>query len=224
MQKMIEPVAIYRGCYGEKFGVPRQAGLVESAWGRVEFVGSLAKEEAIRTLEEFSHVWLVFGFDQAEWQGALTVRPPRLGGDERVGVFASRSPFRPNGLGLSAVRLEEVVCGGGQVYLKVGGGDLVDGTPIYDVKPYVPYADAIQEVQGGWAAERPSILEVVDKAGVLDSLHKTEAGLIRETLEQDLRPAIHEGGERIYGVLIDGWNVRFRVDGRVCFLVDLEKS
>jgi len=222
MQKVIEPVGIYRGCYGEKFGVPRQAGLVKAAWGRVELMGEYAREEAVRTLGEFSHVWVGFGFDQAKWEGALTVRPPRLGGDERVGVFASRSPFRPNGLGLSAVKLEEVICEEGKVSLRVSGGDLVDGTPVYDVKPYVPYADAVEGAEGAWAGERPELLKVDDPNGILLKLDERVRRLIGETLAQDVRPAVHEDEERVYGVFLAGINVRFRVDGGVCEVISCE--
>ena len=163
----IRPVGIVRSCFGGKFAVPRQPGLCPSAWGELVFEPEFRQPEALRGIEGFSHLWLIFGFHltaDAGWHP--TVRPPRLGGNERVGVFASRSTFRPNGLGLSLVRLEgvEVREKEGSVLL-LGGVDLVDGTPVYDVKPYLPYAESLPDAAGGFAAEEPRRVEVLT-AGV----------------------------------------------------------
>jgi tRNA-Thr(GGU) m(6)t(6)A37 methyltransferase TsaA len=150
----LRPVAILRTPFAEKFGVPRQSGLVTAAEGHVEFLPEFAAAEFVRGLEEFSHVWLITGFHlNPPWDGAATVRPPRLGGNERVGVFASRSPSRPNGLGLSLVQLLAVEPG----VLRVAGVDSVDGTPVYDVKPYLPWCEAKPDARSDWAKDAPSI-------------------------------------------------------------------
>ena len=147
----LEPIGIVRSCFGSKFAVPRQPGLCPSAWGHLVFHEPYRSPEALRGICGFSHLWLIFGFHETLAQGwHPTVRPPRLGGNERVGVFASRSPFRPNGLGLSLVKLEGSDPTG---TLLLGGLDLLDGTPIYDVKPYLAYAEAIPEATSGFAHE-----------------------------------------------------------------------
>jgi tRNA-Thr(GGU) m(6)t(6)A37 methyltransferase TsaA len=150
----INPVAVARTPFRERFGIPRQPGLVPEVPGRLVFVPPYDRPEAVEGLAAFSHVWLVFGFHaNAAPDGTLTVRPPRLGGNRRVGVFASRSPYRPNRLGLSAVRLDGVDLASGTPVLRLRGLDLLDGTPVYDVKPYVPYTDALADASGGFAAE-----------------------------------------------------------------------
>ena len=146
----ISPVAFLRTPFAEKFGVPRQGGLVPAAEGTVEFLPAFAALEFTRGLEAFSHVWLVTGFhENPPWTGSAVVRPPRLGGNERVGVFASRSPNRPNGLGLTLVRLRSVEPGA----LRVAGVDAVDGTPVYDVKPYLPWCEAVPDARADWRSE-----------------------------------------------------------------------
>lgn len=148
----ISPVALARTPFRERFGIPRQPGLVPDVPGRVVFLPPYDRPEAVEGLERFSHVWLVFGFHaNPEPDGALTVRPPRLGGNRRVGVFASRSPYRPNRLGLSVARLEAVDLTADGPVLRLRGLDLLDGTPVYDVKPYVPYTDAVADAVGGFA-------------------------------------------------------------------------
>ena len=158
----IDPIATVRSCFGAKFAVPRQPGLCPSAWGRLVFHPEYRSPEAVRGIEGFSHLWLVFGFHETVGQGwKPTVRPPRLGGNQRIGVFASRSTFRPNGLGLSLVRLEGVdTKAPDSPVLLLGGLDLLDGTPVYDVKPYLPYAEAVPEAAGGFAGEAISRLPV----------------------------------------------------------------
>ena len=163
----IEPIAHIRSPFGEKFGIPRQSSLAECP-SRIEFEQGYALEDAVRGLEAFSHIWLIWGFSEARWEGNFTVRPPRLGGNTRIGVFASRSPFRPNSLGMSAVRLQriEFTADRGPV-LHVVGADLLDGTPIYDIKPYIPYADCIPEASDGYTAgTKGHRLEVVFAPGV----------------------------------------------------------
>jgi tRNA-Thr(GGU) m(6)t(6)A37 methyltransferase TsaA len=213
-------VALLRTPFGQKFGVPRQSGLVEEAEGIVEFLPAFAAPEFTRGLEGFSHVWLLTWFHANDgWTGAATVRPPRLGGDERVGVFASRSPNRPTPIGLSLVRLLGVEPG----RLRVAGVDAVDGTPVLDVKPYVPWAEARGDAHGSWAARPPEPRPpeaVVVSAGAEECIKKmdTDGGratlaLVRAVLRHDLHPAYQDGPGRIYGVLLNGWDVRYRIDG-----------
>ena len=214
----IKPVAILRTPFAEKFGVPRQSGLVMAAEGRVEFLPEFAAPEFVRGLEDFSHVWLVTGFHlNPPWAGAATVRPPRLGGNERVGVFASRSPSRPNGLGLSLVELRRVEAG----VLTVGGVDAVDGTPVYDVKPYLPWCEAKPEARSDWAKDAPptrAAADVVIPAEIERALPAPVATLVRQLLGLDLQPAYQAAGSgQTYGMAVAGWNVRWRAapDGRI---------
>lgn len=207
----LRPVAVLRTPFHEKFGVPRQSGLVPAAEGIVEFLPEFAAAEFVRGLEDFSHVWLITGFHlNPPWDGAATVRPPRLGGNERVGVFASRAPSRPNGLGLSLVELREVRPG----LLRVGGIDAVDGTPVYDVKPYLPWCEAKPEARSDWAKDAPAIRAagaVVIPAEIERELPEAVATLVRQLLGLNLQPA-YQGAEagRIYGMTVAGWNVRWR--------------
>ena len=201
-------------CYGEKFGVPRQPGLIDGAWGELVFDPEFRNVDAVRGLEGFSHVWLVFVFHLAmrkSWNP--TVRPPRLGGNEKVGVFASRSPFRPNPVGLSCVRLKEIdnLHPDGPV-LRLGGVDLVDGTPVLDIKPYIPYCDSLPDATAGFAHEPPAKLAV--QWGTQTPTHLTPEvkSLIENSLSLDPRPAYqHDQNDREYGCLIGGFNVRWKV-------------
>lgn len=194
--------------FREKFGVPRQAGLVDYE-ARVVFESEYRVPEAVRGLEEFDYVWLIWQFHlTAECRWSPTVRPPRLGGNKRVGVFASRSPFRPNALGLSSVRLLRVEPG---PVLVVSGADLVDGTPIFDIKPYIPYADSHPDARSGFAPEAPTPLGVVDDHGLLLQLPEEKRKALEQTLQQDPRPHYQHDADRIYALRFDGWEVRFRV-------------
>lgn len=213
----IKPIAYYRGPLGEKFGTPRQAGLVPGLAGVVEFCDGF-EPAMLDGLEGFDYVWLIWGFSlnrplegvaEGPFDGvASKVRPPRLGGNEKMGVFATRSPYRPNPLGLSSVRLAGIDAAAG--CLEVLGADLVDGTPIYDIKPYVEYADSHPSVRSGFAAEAPGkALKVVWE----------DASMRDETLEAilslDPRPAYQDDPSRIYGLSFKGKNIRFRVEGDV---------
>jgi tRNA-Thr(GGU) m(6)t(6)A37 methyltransferase TsaA len=176
----IKPVAYIRTDFQDKFGIPRQSGRVPTLLGRIVFEPSYRSPEAIRGIEEFSHLWLIFGFSAAKrGRRALTVRPPRLGGNKRVGVFATRSPYRPNSLGLSLVRLERIEESEGEgAVLVVSGVDLLDGTPIYDIKPYLPYADAKPDAIGGFGEEmRDYALEVDFPSELLARLPRTSGML-----------------------------------------------
>ena len=207
----LRPIAILRTPFPEKFGVPRQSGLVPSAEGRVEFAPEFAAPEFTRGLEAFSHVWLITGFHHnPPWTGSAVVRPPRLGGNDRVGVFASRSPNRPNPLGLSLVRLLGIEPGA----LRVAGVDAVDGTPVYDAKPYLPWCEAVPEAAADWARSAPparSADAVVIAPELAAQLGPETTRLVREVLRLDLAPAYHEETTRTYGLALAGWNIRWRV-------------
>lgn len=221
----IEPIGFLRTCFGEKFAVPRQPGLCPSAWGTLEFLAPYRSAEAVRGLESFSHVWLIFGFHKTEGEGwHPTVRPPRLGGNERVGVFASRSTFRPNGLGLSLVKLDHIAWetenGMEPPVLHVSGVDLVDGTPVYDVKPYLPFIEALPDAAGGYASEPIARVDViVDEAAREDfrKLPERARRVIMEALSLDPRPAASpKDGGKTYGALLCGVNVTFRFADGTC--------
>ena len=201
----MKPIGVVESCFGEKFGTPRQSGIVESARGRIVFSDEV-DDEACRGLEEFSHLWLVFLFDQVDEEEARwLVRPPRLGGNEKKGVFATRSPFRPNRIGLSLGKFESI----GEGCLEVSGLDLVDGTPILDVKPYLPYVESVPDAKGGFAETAPVRMEVVFQ---FDDLEGGDRRLISEALSLDPRPAYHDDPERIYGCLLAGYEVKWRAE------------
>ncbi len=208
------PIAHIETVYKTKFGVPRQAGLVD-VQSRIVFEPEYRVSEAVRGLEEFEYVWLIWGFHLAErQQWSPTVRPPRLGGNKRVGVFATRSPFRPNPIGLSSVRLVGVAVEPklGPV-LTVSGADLVDGTPIYDIKPYLAYADSHPDARSGFAQQAPVRLEVDDPCGLLCALSPDERSAIVSSLALDPRPHYQDDPSRIYAMLLASREVKFRVDG-----------
>lgn len=214
----VQVIARIHSDFQEKFGIPRQSGLVPDLQARIVFEPKFRNPDAIRGIEGFSHLWLIWQFSQAlrsEW--SPTVRPPRLGGNTRIGVFASRSPFRPNSIGLSCVRLEQVLSDSVDgPTLIVSGADLLDGTPIYDIKPYIPYADCLPEAAGGFASERPAAaLQVEISDGLLESIPpEKRAGLLR-VLALDPRPSYHSDPERVYGMRFSGYEIRFSVLGSV---------
>lgn len=212
----MEPIARIRSEFPTKFGVPRQAGLVEGLRASVVFEPPYRVADALRGIEGFSHLWLIWEFSKARREGwSPTVRPPRLGGNKRLGVFATRSPFRPNPIGLSCVRLVEVRQDRelGPV-LVVAGADLMDGTPIYDVKPYLPYADCKPEAAGGFAAQpKEADLEVDCPDALLDNLPEEKRAALLAVLAQDPRPQYQDDPSRVYGMAFAGLEVRFRVEG-----------
>ncbi len=253
---VIEPIAVFQSPFATKFGVPRQSGLSEHLRGRIKLLPPYNREEALRGLEDFSHLWLIWGFSANKGQEkkinaaqtakspslgeglgvgspgpsslgeglgvgspepstlgeglavGLTVRPPRLGGNKRLGVFATRSPFRPNGLGLSSVKIVSV--GDGEI--EVAGADLMDGTPIYDIKPYLPYADSHPQARGGFTDStvwQPLRVVFPDKWRACFS--DEDAAALTDVLALDPRPHYHDSPERIYGMAFCGHDVRFRV-------------
>ena len=213
-------VARIRSDFAEKVGVPRQSGLVPELTAEVVFEPEYRDAEALRGIEGFSHLWLIWEFSEAvrgDW--SPTVRPPRLGGNVRMGVFATRSPFRPNPVGLSCVRLLGVTERGS---LLVAGADLVDGTPIYDVKPYVPYADAHPEALGGFAPEAPEPLRVDCPPELLEKLPEDRRAALLGVLALDPRPRYQNDPERLYGMRFAGREVRFTVDGATLHVREIE--
>lgn len=214
----LTPIAYYHGAMKEKFGIPRQPGLVEGLFGQIIFEAEFKNEAALRGLDDFSHIWLIWGFSESQSsEFRPTVRPPRLHGNERMGVFATRSPFRPNSLGLSAVKLVGIEDG----KILVAGADLMDGTPIFDIKPYLPYTDQIPEATGGFASERPSqerlaVLWPEELRGVLE-----DEVVVTHLLAQDPRPAYQDDSERVYGMRYGDWNIRFRVKDKTLTVVEL---
>lgn len=217
----ITPVAFFHSPLSSKFGIPRQSGLAPSLEGCIVFTPEYRHKEAVRGLEAFDYLWLIWEFSANGVGTGLTVRPPRLGGNERVGVFASRSPFRPNRLGLSCVHINKVELSapdGPLIY--VSGADLMDGTPIYDVKPYVAYADAHPDARSGFVdqhAWHPLKVEVPADVAILFTAEELRA--LREVLAQDPRPRYHDDADRIYGMPFAGHDVKFRIDGlKVCVL------
>ena len=223
MEKLIKPIAIIKTGFIEKFGIPRQSGRAPSSIGEIIFLDKFNDENAIKRIEEFSHLWLIFGFSANPETEALSVRPPRLGGNEKVGVFASRSPFRPNGLGLSVVKLLEVKKDK-QISLMVSGVDLLDGTPIYDIKPYLPSADKIEDAIGGYADEVKDYKLNVEFSDELKSNIKEEyLPTIIECLKDDPRPSYHEDG-REYGMTYFEYNVKFIVNNGTLKVISVEKT
>ena len=213
-------VAIARTPFREKFGIPRQSGLVEEARARIELVAPFDRAEAFREIGGFSHLWLLWVAHQAAGDmKSMTVRPPRLGGNRKVGVFASRSPFRPNPIGLSVVRLLEVDTAARPPALVVAGADLLDGTPVIDIKPYLPYADAVPDASGGFAQFAPDRVFTVTFSpaakAFLDSRDDGEylRALITRLLELDPRPAYREQETAAYAFRVEDVDVRWRVEG-----------
>ena len=212
----ITPIAYIKSDFPEKFGIPRQSGLVEELTATVVFQPPYRVPDALRGLEGFSHLWLIWEFSQARRESwSPTVRPPRLGGNKRLGVFATRSPFRPNPLGLSCVRLLEVRQDRAQgLVLVVSGADLLDGTPIYDIKPYLPYADCKPEAVGGFAARPKGADLAVDcSPALLDRVPEDKRAALLAVLAQDPRPQYQDDPERVYGMAFAGLEVKFRVAG-----------
>ncbi|MBQ3217145.1 MAG: tRNA (N6-threonylcarbamoyladenosine(37)-N6)-methyltransferase TrmO [Oscillospiraceae bacterium] len=207
----MEHIAHIHSEFPTKFGIPRQSGLAESLCAEIVFEEKYRNPDALRGIEGFSHLWLIWEFSQAKRSNwSPTVRPPRLGGNERMGVFATRSPFRPNPIGLSCVKLEEVRWE--EMVLVVSGADLLDGTPIFDIKPYLPYADSHPEAMGGFANSMPEAqLQVECRSELLEKLPPRQRRALLEVLSQDPRPSYQEDPERVYGMAFAGFDVRFRI-------------
>lgn len=220
----ILPIALFRSPFKTKFGVPRQSGLVEGLKGRIVLLNEYANSDSLRGLDQFDYLWLIWGFSGNRHQSATfqpTVRPPRLGGNERMGVFATRSPYRPNEMGLSAVRI--VTIEGTEIV--VSGADLMDGTPIYDIKPYLPYADAHPNARGGFTDQSQwKELVVVFPSNLHNPLSESDTLTLRETLALDPRPHFHHNPCRIYGLAFGSYDIRFQVSGQTLTVVEIVSS
>ena len=223
----IKPIAHIETDFKEKFGIPRQSGRVAESIGKIVFEPEYRIPEAIRGIEEFSHLWLIFDFSKNHREEfSPTVRPPRLGGNKRVGVFASRSPFRPNSLGLSSVKLIEVLKTEkeGNILI-VSGADLLSGTPIYDIKPYLPFTDCHKEAVGGYADEFESYkLSVSFPENLLLKLPEEKRSVIIRVLEEDPRPSYQEDGSRVYKFLFSDFQIGFKVIDKTVRVVSVEKA
>lgn len=224
MEHTMKVIARIHTDFPEKFGIPRQSGLVEALRAEIVFEPEYRNPDALRGLEGFSHLWLIWEFSQAvrkDW--SPTVRPPRLGGNARMGVFATRSPFRPNPIGLSSVRLDRVEphTPSGPI-LHVSGADLLNETPIFDIKPYLPYADAHPNAQGGWTGgEADALLEVHCAPELLRSFSADRQAALLGVLANDPRPHYQSDADRVYGLRFGGSNVRFIVKDRTLTVLEI---
>ncbi|MBR3750637.1 MAG: tRNA (N6-threonylcarbamoyladenosine(37)-N6)-methyltransferase TrmO [Clostridia bacterium] len=218
----VSPIAVINTDFKSKFGIPRQSGRVESLKGEITFLPQYRSPDTVRELEGFSHIWLLFDFTLAhksEW--SATVRPPRLGGNRRVGVFASRSPFRPNPIGLSAVRLEKILYTDQGPVLKVSGVDILDGTPILDIKPYLP-SDCYPEAICGYAdTVREHKLEVIFPEKLLEKIQEDKRQAAIDCLGEDPRPSYQDDG-RIYGMMMDRYDIRFTVKEGTLIVIEVK--
>lgn len=219
----LKVIARLRCDFPTKFGLPRQSGLNDALKGRIMFEPAYRSPDAVRGIEAYSHLWLIWGFSVPERENwSATVRPPRLGGNERVGVFATRSPFRPNPLGLTLVKLEGVDRQDGACALLVSGADMMDGTPIYDIKPYLPYADSRQDARGGFGERMKDYrLRVIADEALLRPIPPEKRPALIAALEGDPRPAYQHDPTRVYGFLYAGFDVRFTVEGDTLTVVEI---
>ena len=217
MIKQIKPIAHIKNAFKDKFGIPRQSGKAK-VLSTIVFEKEFQDEIAVKELDGFSHIWLIFGFSKTEGKYLLSVRPPRLGGNKKVGVFASRSPYRPNSLGLSSVKLERVEKGA----LIVSGADLLDGTPIYDIKPYLTFTDCHTDAKCGYAEEFFEYKLKVENVDVLNGLDESVKKDIINCLELDPRPSYQEDSARVYGMSYGEYNIKFTVDGDTLYIKEKE--
>lgn len=203
----MRPIARIYTDFTTKFGLPRQSGMIDELVGRVVLEPEFSHPDVFRELDGFSHVWLIWKFDSPEDEWTPTVRPPQLGGNKRVGVFASRSPFRPNSIGLSCVKIINIESN----VLTVSGIDMIDGTEIYDIKPYIPYSDCINDAKYGFSNNKIKKLNVFDSNELLSILPQDKRTALVKALEVDPRPQYHNDPERIYGFIFAGFEVKFTV-------------
>lgn len=221
----IKPIAHIYTDFESKFGIPRQSGLVEELTGKIVFEPEYRRTEAVRGLDGFSHIWLIWQFSQSVTDKfSPTVRPPRLGGNRRVGVFASRSPFRPNSLGLSCVKLTKIdlECEDAPV-IYVSGVDMLNGTPIFDIKPYVPVADLKPDAKEGYTEiTKNHSLNVIDDKDLLSQLGTEKRASAIKVLSNDPRPGYDEDADKEYGMSFAGFNIRFQVDGETLNIIAVE--
>ncbi len=224
-QAAMKIIAHIRSDFPTKFGIPRQSGLVEDLTAQIVFTPEYRVPEAVRGLEDFSHIWLIWQFSKAvreDW--SPTVRPPRLGGNTRMGVFATRSPFRPNAIGLSCVKLLSVETSTPEgPVLTVAGADLMDGTPIFDIKPYIPYADCQPDATGGFTdTAKDFLLDVEFPPELLSKIPQDRKAALLGVLSHDPRPSYQHSPQRVYGMAFGDFDVRFRVEGSTLHVVDVQ--
>jgi tRNA-Thr(GGU) m(6)t(6)A37 methyltransferase TsaA len=229
----IQPIGTIHTPYKEKFAIPRQSGIAKSAEGNITFLDEFNDPNYLRGIEQFSHLWLLFHFHQTADKGhSPLVRPPRLGGNQKLGVFATRSTFRPNGIGMSVVEFVAVNYQKKQLILNVKGIDLLDGTPILDIKPYIPYADSIPQAYGGIAQRSPELMAVTftDQANgqlnLLEQRYPALDSLIREVLSQDPRPAYHQNShpDKTYGMTLYNLNIQWQVIAHQNVVLAIQKN
>ena len=222
---VIEKIATIENGFSGKFGIPRQSGLCEDVPSRIIFEPEYRIAEAVRGLEDFSHIWIIWQFSEntdAKW--SPTVRPPRLGGNQRMGVFATRSPFRPNSLGLSCVKLDKITFDEnlGPV-LQVSGADLMSGTPIFDIKPYIPYADSIENASSGFVGQTEKRQLSVVHGEWENTIKKPVCDAIRQIISQDPRPAYQDDAQRVYKFEYAGYNISFKVEDNKALITDIKE-
>ena len=226
MKTEIKPIAYIRTDFSSKFGIPRQSGLVDELEATIVFEPEYRNPDALRGIEEYSHLWLIWQFSEcADKPWSPTVRPPRLGGNKRMGVFATRSPFRPNSLGLSSVKLigvEQTENDG--FVLRVAGADLLDGTPIFDIKPYLAYVDSHPEASNGFALDKKiGSIEVEIENSLLEIIPEKKRNALIAVLAQDPRPGYQDDSERIYGIEFAGFDVRFTVSENKLKVIEIKE-
>lgn len=223
----MQVIAHMKSDFPTKFGIPRQSGLVETLQSTIIFEPEFRNPDALRGLEDFSHLWIIWQFSEAvrtEW--SPTVRPPRLGGNKRLGVFSTRSPFRPNAIGLSSVKIQglEHTAEYGTV-IHVSGADLMDGTPIFDIKPYVPYCDCHPDATGGFTADADDfILDVHFPRELLEKIPEDKQQAAIDVLSHDPRPSYQKDSDRIYGLNFAGFDIRFTVQNKTLTVCDIVKT
>ncbi len=220
----ITAIGYVKSDFPTKFGIPRQSGLCKNLFSQITLLAPYNDENAFRGIEQFSHLWVIWGFSESVTEDFQpTVRPPKLGGNERRGVFATRSPFRPNPIGLSCVKLEKVIRTDEGITLEVSGGDMKDGTPVFDIKPYIPYADCIQDASGGFAQQHSTDrLEVVIPPQLLAKVPENKRIALSEVLSLDPRPAYQNDEQRIYGFAFASLEVKFKVQGNTLTVTSIE--
>lgn len=223
----IEPIAKIYTDFKTKFGIPRQSRRVKELYAKIVFEKEFRNDECVRGIEQFSHLWLIWEFSEnTDKKWSNTVRPPRLGGNKRVGVFATRSPFRPNSLGLSCVELIRVedTANDGKVLI-VSGADIMNGTPIYDIKPYIPYSDCVKDAKGGFSSEMSDYkLEVVFPSELESLVAKDKINALKSVLSDDPRPSYQNDDERVYGFFFADYEIKFKVNANTLTVVDVIKT
>ena len=218
----IKPIARIKNDFDDKFGIPRQSGRVKTE-GRIVFEKEYKNPDYIKGIEQFSHLWLIWEFSEnINHKECATVRPPRLGGNIKIGVFASRAPFRPNNLGLSCVKLVGIEKAVNGFELIVEGADLMNGTPIYDIKPYIPYTDCINDAAGGFAEKhKEHALNVEISENLINRIPTKKQQMLLDILKDDPRPAYHHDNDRIYGFSFSGFEIKFNVKNDTIFVTDI---